>query len=1428
MTVPLTWGSGRSARGGRAAVLVAILAVLVQLLGAVPAQAATGSVTIGSASRNEGDLGSRSMTFTVTRAGGTDPFSVNYTTHPGTATADRDFANTSGTLFFGTNQTTATLNVGILGDTLSEDDETFTVQLTGSGVTAGSGDVGTGTILDDDPLPAITVSGATVQEGNTGTAPATFVLTLSAPSGRTVTVQAATADGSAKAPGDYTTTATTVSFAPGDLSQPLPVPIVGDTLDEGDETFTVVLTAPVNANVATPSATGTIVDDDGPPSVSIADVTTPKESGTASFPVTLSAASGLPVTVSARTTGVGTATGVGPQADYQATVTNLTFNPGETAKTFDVPLIDDTVHEPDETFEVAVSSGDAAVARGTATGTITDDDPLPTLSINSVAKPEGNLGVTPFTFTVSLDRAASQAVTVKWATAPGTAEAGDDYATATGTLTFLPIGPRTQTVTVSVVGDAFAEGDETFTVVLSQPSDNAQIAGGGGGTGTGTIQNDDGTPAKVTVDDATVVEGTGVNPHNQAAFTVHLNPAVAKQVTLSYATHNGTALSGSDFTGADVGLITIPANQTTATINVAVEPDSLDEDDETFTVELSQPRNAVIDKGTATGTITDDDSPPTVSIGPATATLPEGNTGPSSRTLDVTLSAPSGRTLSVQVATADGTATAGKDYTALAPVTLAFAPGETAKHVTVSAIGDTIDENDETFTVNLSNASNVTVAPSAGTTTLTITDDDAVPTVTISDANIVEGDSGSAPMSFTVSLSAESGRAVQVRYDTHDGTAVAGAPGDYTAKTNATLTIAAGLKGGELTVNVQGDSTDEPAETFTVALSQPQNAAFAGGAATVSGTGTILDNDGPPTLSVLPATVIEGTGATTVATVTVRLLPADGNATAFHYATADGAAKAPGDYTATSLDATIPAGQTSATVQVPIVSDGADEADEDFSGAVTSAAAVDPNAGTAKVTILDDDGPTISVNDVTVKEGSSASQPAGFVVSLSAPSAQTVTVDYATAAGTASAPDDFTPANGTVTFNPGDQAKQVSPPPTVAGDTVDEPDETFSLTLSNPVNATVAKGVGLGTIVDDDHRIVSVADVTAQEGDVAGALTFTLTLDGPSTLATSLAYSAVDGTARAGTDFAPVSGRIAIAPGQTTRTVIVPIIGDVRHEADETVRLVLSNPTNLALGRAEATGTILDDDKPGYDLVASDGGIFSFGGAGFYGSTGTLKLNQPIVGLAPTPSGRGYWLVATDGGIFSFGDATFAGSTGAIKLNKPIVGMAPTPSGAGYWLVATDGGIFAFGDAKFFGSTGALKLNQPIVGMAATPSGKGYWLVATDGGIFAFGDAAFAGSTGAIKLNRPIVGLAASPTGGGYWLVATDGGIFAFGDAKFFGSTGALKLNRPIVGMAATPSGKGYWLVATDGGIFAFGDATFLGSTGALRLNKPVVGLAAT
>ena len=228
-----------------------------------------------------------------------------------------------------------------------------------------------------------------------------------------------------------------------------------------------------------------------------------------------------------------------------------------------------------------------------------------------------------------------------------------------------------------------------------------------------------------------------------------------------------------------------------------------------------------------------------------------------------------------------------------------------------------------------------------------------------------------------------------------------------------------------------------------------------------------------------------------------------------------------------------------------------------------------------------------------------------------------------------------------------------------------------------------------------------------------------------------------------------------------------------------------------------------------------------------------MPLNKPIVGMAATPDGGGYWLVASDGGIFAFGDAGFYGSAGGCAAQRSRSwAWPPTPDGGGYWLVASDGGIFAFGDAGFYGSPGGMPLNQPVVGMAATPDGGGYWLVASDGGIFAFGDAGFYGSTGGIaaqpahrghgahsrrrrllagglrrrdlrlrrrrlpRLDRaarrstgPSWGWPPHPTAAatGWW--PPTAGSSPTATPASTGRPAASPLNRPIVGMAATPDG---------------------------------------
>jgi hypothetical protein len=247
---------------------------------------------------------------------------------------------------------------------------------------------------------------------------------------------------------------------------------------------------------------------------------------------------------------------------------------------------------------------------------------------------------------------------------------------------------------------------------------------------------------------------------------------------------------------------------------------------------------------------------------------------------------------------------------------------------------------------------------------------------------------------------------------------------------------------------------------------------------------------------------------------------------------------------------------------------------------------------------------------------------------------------------------------------------------------------------------------------------------------------------------------------------------------------------------------------------------------PGYWQVASDGGVFTFGSAGFYGSTGSMRLNKPVVGMAQTPDHRGYWLVASDGGVFAFGDAGFYGSTGSMILNKPIIGMIPSLDGHGYWLIASDGGVFAFGNAQFYGSAGGDGLAYPVTAAAPSFLNGGYWLVDANGQVFNYGNAPFEGQPTFAPGGYRITGMAGTRNSSGYWLASANGNVADFGDAAPYGSMIGTTLNSPIVGMAATADGAGYWLQGGDGGIFTYGDAPFLGSMGGHRLNAPMVGIA--
>ena len=254
----------------------------------------------------------------------------------------------------------------------------------------------------------------------------------------------------------------------------------------------------------------------------------------------------------------------------------------------------------------------------------------------------------------------------------------------------------------------------------------------------------------------------------------------------------------------------------------------------------------------------------------------------------------------------------------------------------------------------------------------------------------------------------------------------------------------------------------------------------------------------------------------------------------------------------------------------------------------------------------------------------------------------------------------------------------------------------------------------------------------------------------------------------------------------------------------------------------------------GYWLTGADGGIFTYGDAQFYGSTGSLVLQRPVVGITPTVDYGGYWMVATDGGTFAFGDAGYygslpglgiapAGSGGARSLNAPIVAMVPSTDGGGYFMVASDGGVFAFGDAQFEGSCPSIGSCQgAVVAVITDATGGGYWLVTTTGHVYAFGDARYAGAPGPQSI--PVTSAAPTPDGGGYWILFANGSIAAYGDATNYGSPlGTAGGLNPATAIVPTADGNGYWVTAADGSIFAYGDAPFLGSMAGQHLNAAII-----
>ncbi len=578
---------------------------------------------------------------------------------------------------------------------------------------------------------------------------------------------------------------------------------------------------------------------------------------------------------------------------------------------------------------------------------------------------------------------------------------------------------------------------------------------------------------QISIADVTVLESAG-----GAELTVSLAAPVGREVTVDYATAGGSAAAGADFE-AVAGTVTMVPGQTVATVTVPLVDDMVHELEETFAVILDRPVAGELADGEATVTVADDDPVPSLSI--AGASVVEGDAGTAATlNLAVTLSNPTVLPVTADFAAAGETATAGADFEAAAG-SVAFGPLETAGVVAVTILGDGLDEADETLRVALSGAVNASLGVAAAS--VTILDDDPLPALSVAGVTVVEGGTRTAVATFAVSLSMPSGRDVQVSYATADGDAVAGE--DY-LETSGTLHFAAGDTEREVAVTVIDDEQLESDESFLLELTSPVDAALG----VSSASALIVDDD-------------EMLGW--------RL---------FKTAAWPGDAAVPGD---------------EVSYEIEVVNSG--------NLALTEVVVRDPlppETALLADSIELDQGEIESLDPLVVRLGELAPEvTAGirFTVEIDAP-----------------LPPDVVSISNQATAESVELALALSDDPSTA-----EPDDPTLTPVAVPL------------------PVLSVADVEVGEG--AAAAVFVLRLDAPAAVPVSVRATTADGTATAGEDYQPLDEEVVVPAGEVEREVAVILIDDEQLEPDETFLLELTDPVDAALGVSSASALIVDDDE---------------------------------------------------------------------------------------------------------------------------------------------------------------------------------------------------------------------------------------------------------
>lgn len=809
---------------------------------------------------------------------------------------------------------------------------------------------------------------------------------------------------------------------------------------------------------------------------------------------------------------------------------------------------------------------------------------------------EGDSGQKDYTFRILIDSVPTQEVAVQYSVTGNddplrpSATPGEDFVAVSGAVTFTA-GEQDleKLVTVKINGDTTIEEDERFLVTLSNPTGGATIAQP---TGRGKILNDD--KPTFTIGDVSIAEGNSGQAN--LVFTVTLTPAHDEQATIVVSTQDESATAGSDYVSVLGSTLTFSVGQTTQTVAVPVLGDtSTGEGNETFRIALAGASGGTrIGDALGIGTILDDDNvTPTVSIAPPAGPVAEGSSGTTQLVVPVTLSIAAGQEVRVAYETVNDSAAAPGDFEA-ASGTLTFAPGVTSQPITINIQADTLYELDETFKVRISNPAGADLGNSEAV--VTIANDD-LPSVGVGDVQVVEGDSGTTDMVFTLNLSSSvpvgATTLPRVRYRTEDVTALAGE--DYNS-VDATATFQPGSNTASVTVQIRGDTTDENNESFGLILSDPVGLTITDAEAD----GRITDNDQVvlPSISIANQTINEGSAGPHQITLPVTLSAASSQTVTVFFQTEEGTATAPEDYSLSGQTLTFSAGVTAVSITLTIKGDTEVEPDEAFTVRLSSPTGATLSNPLATVTITNDDlapAPKVSIADASVIEGNSGQTSLLFTVTVQDfPSGQggaTATVVYGTQDGTATtAGGDYTSAGGTLTFSEGTTSATITV--SVQGDTAVEENENFRIVLSQPsgLGLSIDDGEATGTINNDDAAAiptVSIQDNSTNEGSSGTKdLVLLVSLSEATNQEVKVAYTTVNGSAVAPGDYLEQSGTLTFAAGVVSRPLTVKIVGDTQPEPTESFSVELSNPTGATLGDASAAVTIVSDDLPASMTVA--------------------------------------------------------------------------------------------------------------------------------------------------------------------------------------------------------------------------------------------------